>query len=145
MKIKKNKGYIIVEIMVSIGIIITVMAIGAGIYSNAVMAFKKSFLTENMKMTVYNISNEIKYNMTYEEIEMMFNGREEVLLKYSPDTNIHIMDNRLNTLPEGEGIKIVRENDNYNSFIIECKTILRDEEILVRDKISKSWWMNEKI
>ncbi len=140
---KKHSGYIMLEVIISIMIILTVVTAAVKAYVSTVKTWRRAFITENVKMAVYNISNEIKYNMTYEELQLLFKGKDKISLEYSININKSIMEKNISDLNKGDDITIIKQDDKFEKFLIKCSIPYEENKIIFEYETKKSWWMNE--
>ena len=132
---KKSKGYMMLEVIISIMIILTVVTGAVKAYISTVNVWKRAFITENAKAAIYNL--------TYEELNLMFDGKNEISLEYNLNTNKAIIDKKISSLNKGDNIKIIKQDDKFEEFLIKCSIPYKESEIILEDRIKKSWWMDE--
>ena len=141
-----KKGSTLIESIVSLFIVL----ISVGLLNSIVICTKQSIKYRNEKNNVdnigYAIENEIKYNLTFKEIENLLDTNKEVSFNYEEDTINKLTYMKLVSLDRGNKDKIVIKKvlDNNNEKLRVCsyniKIYKNGEVILERDAI-KSYWM----
>lgn len=140
----KKEGSMLIEVMVSIAILTltTIFIISANIENSNII--KKRILAEEVNRGVYNLMNEIKYNISKSEIEEIL-SEGEIELEYNKDFSKKLLNRKINELNTGEEIKITMfKEDNMDLKIKIEANVKRDgNEVNVEREFNKSWWMDE--
>ena len=140
----KKEGSMLIEVMVSIAILTltTIFIISANIENSNII--KKRILAEEVNRGVYNLMNEIKYNISKSEIEEIL-SEGEIELEYNKDFSKKLLNRKINELNTGEEIKITMfKEDNVDLKIKIEANVKRDgNEVNVEREFNKSWWMDE--
>lgn len=141
-----KKGSTLIESIVSLFIVL----ISVGLLNSIVICTNQSIKYRNERNNADNISyaieNEIKYNLTFKEIENLLDNNKEVSFKYTEDTINRLMYIPLISLERGNKDKIVikkvidNNNEKFRVCIYNIKIYKNGEVILERDAI-KSYWM----
>lgn len=146
-----KKGSSLIESIVSLFIIL----ICASLLNNIVISSNKSINYRNEKNNSDNISyaieNEIKYNLSFEEIESVLDNNKEVSFNYTKDIMNKLIYTKLTDLEKGNKDRIVIKkisdnkpiDDNYYKFRV-CKyniKIYKDERVIIERDVIKSYWM----
>lgn len=71
----KKDGSVLIEVIASVCIITIVITAFMQAYVSSINNLKSRMLEEELNMCIYNLSNEIKYNLSYDEIEEMLNDK----------------------------------------------------------------------
>lgn len=141
----KKDGSILIEVMISVFIIISVITIGMNFYITNMHDLKQRILKEEIDINLYNLSNEIKYNIPYVEIEELLDENNEINLKYDENFSKMLVENNFEDLEKGKEIKIIMiSNDEKNAqFEIEACVMKEGNKTEAKYKFNKSWWMDE--
>lgn len=140
----KKEGSILIEVMVGIAILTlsTIFIINATIENFNII--KKRILAEEVNRAVYNLMNEIKYNISKERLEeMLSNG--EFGLEYDKDLSKSLISKEIYELNSGNEIKIImlEEEGTGLKLKIEANVEREENEINIEKEFNKSWWMDE--
>lgn len=140
----KKEGSILIEVMVGIAILTlsTIFIINATIENFNII--KKRILAEEVNRAVYNLMNEIKYNISKERLEeMLSNG--EFGLEYDKDLSKSLISKEIYELNSGNEIKIImlEEEETGLKLKIEANVEREENEINIEKEFNKSWWMDE--
>lgn len=140
----KKEGSVLIEVMVGIAILTlsTIFIINATIENFNII--KKRILAEEVNRAVYNLMNEIKYNISKERLEeMLSNG--EFGLEYDKDLSKSLISKEIYELNSGNEIKIImlEEEGTGLKLKIEANVEREENEINIEKEFNKSWWMDE--
>lgn len=140
----KKEGSILIEVMAGIAILTlsTIFIINATIENFNII--KKRILAEEVNRAVYNLMNEIKYNISKEHLkEMLDDG--EFGLEYNKDLSKNLISKEIYELNNGNEIKIImlKEDDIGLKLKIEANVEREENEINIEKEFNKSWWMDE--
>lgn len=140
----KKEGSILIEVMAGIAILTlsTIFIINATIENFNII--KKRILAEEVNRAVYNLMNEIKYNISKERLEeMLSNG--EFGLEYDKDLSKSLISKEIYELNSGNEIKIImlEEEETGLKLKIEANVEREENEINIEKEFNKSWWMDE--
>lgn len=143
-KYMKKEGSILIEVMAGIAILTlsTIFIINATIENFNII--KKRILAEEVNRAVYNLMNEIKYNISKEHLkEMLDDG--EFGLEYNKDLSKNLISKEIYELNNGNEIKIImlKEDDIGLKLKIEANVEREENEINIEKEFNKSWWMDE--
>ena len=141
-----KKGNTLIESIISLFIVL----IAVSLLNSIVISTHKSIKYRNQKNKIDNISyaieNEIKYNLTFEEIENIFDNNKEVSFKYTEDIMSKLLYTKLISLERGSEDKIIikKINDNNSESFRICNytiKIYKGEKVLLERNVIKSYWM----
>lgn len=140
----KKQGSILIEAIASIMILTltTTFIISASIQNADIL--KKRILEEEVSRSVYNLTNEFKYNISKEEIEEVLSD-EKIGFKYDSDFSKRLLDTDIKDLERGEDIEVSKIGED--SVGLKLKIIanvkIEENEVSVENEFTKSWWMDE--
>ena len=141
-----KKGNTLIESIISLFIVL----ISVSLLNSIVISTNKSIKYRNEKNNMdnigYAIENEMKYNLTFEEIENIFDNNNEVSFKYTEDIMSKLLYTNLISLERGNEDKIIikKINDNNNESFRICNyniKIYKDGKVLLERNVIKSYWM----
>ena len=141
-----RKGSTLIESIISLFIVL----IAVSLLNSIVISTHKSIKYRNQKNKIDNISyaieNEIKYNLTFEEIENIFDNNKEVSFKYTEDIMSKLLYTKLISLERGSEDQIIikKINDNNSESFRICNytiKIYKGEKVLLERNVIKSYWM----
>lgn len=140
----KKEGSILIEAIVGITILAlsTTFIINASIENSNII--RKRILAEEVNRVIYNLMNEIKYNISKEYLEeMLSNGN--LSLEYNEDLSKDLISKEIYELNSGNEIKIIMiEKSNAElKFKIVANVQRGRNEINIEKEFNKSWWMDE--
>lgn len=143
-KYVKKEGSILIEIMAGIAILTlsTIFIVNATIENFNII--KKRILAEEVNRAVFNLMNEIKYNISKERLEeILSNG--EFGLEYDKDLSKSLISKEIYELNSGNEIKIImlEEEGTGLKLKIEANVEREENEINIEKEFNKSWWMDE--
>ena len=140
----KKQGSILIEVIASIMILTftTTFIISASIQNADVL--KERILLEEVNRSVYNLTNELKYNISKEEIEELLKD-DKIGFKYDSDFSKRLFDEDVKKLERGNDIKVIKIGvDNVGLKIkIQANIKIEKSEVSVENEFTKSWWMDE--
>ncbi len=139
---RKKKGSILIEVMVSIIILSTACVFAVSTTSKCIREYKIRTDKEEINRAVNMIIKEIKYNIEQSKLDEMFNGSSEISLKYEDDMADKLYDTGLMDLESGNDIKISRISEDIKRSTYEVKVNV-GENIDMDYEFCKSWWMDE--
>ena len=132
-----------------------IILIAVSLLNSIVMSTSKSIKYRNEKNDAdnssYAIENEIKYNLTFEELESILDNNKEVVFKYTENIMNKLIEEPLISLERGGEDKIIikKLSDNkpvdkdYYKFRV-CKyniRIYKKERLIIERDVIKSYWM----
>jgi len=140
----KKQGSILIEVIASIMILTftTTFIISASIQNADVL--KERILLEEVNRSVYNLTNELKYNISKEEIEELLKD-DKIGFKYDSDFSKRLFDEDVKKLERGNDIEVIKIGaDNVGLKIkIQANIKIEKREANVENEFTKSWWMDE--
>jgi len=140
----KKQGSILIEVIASIMILTftTTFIISASIQNADVL--KERILLEEVNRSVYNLTNELKYNISKEEIEELLKD-DKIGFKYDSDFSKRLFDEDVKKLERGNDIEVIKIGaDNVGLKIkIQANIKIEKSEANVENEFTKSWWMDE--
>ena len=140
----KKQGSILIEVIASIMILTftTTFIISASIQNADVL--KERILLEEVNRSVYNLTNELKYNISKEEIEELLKD-DKIGFKYDSDFSKRLFDEDVKKLERGNDIEVIKIGaDNVGLKIkIQANIKVEKSEVSVENQFTKSWWMDE--
>jgi len=141
----KKEGSILIEVMISVFIIISVITIGVKFYIININDLNRRILEEEIDIILYNVSNEIKYNISYVEIEEILDENNEISLKYDEKFSRRIIEYDLEDLERGKDIKITMKSIDEKNAKFEIEICVEKEinKVEAKYEFDKSWWMDE--
>ena len=105
---------------------------------------KKGILEEEVSRSVYNLTNEFKYNISKEEIEQLLSD-DKIGFKYDSDFSKRLCNTDINDFEQGEDIEVSKIGED--SIGLKLKIIanvkVEKNEVNVENEFTKSWWMDE--
>lgn len=146
-----KKGSTIVESIVSLSIILisVTIAIQISIITSKSIKFREE--KEKANRVAYAIENEIKYNLTMNDVKNIFND-SNLNFKYRDDIIEFLSENSLLLLENGENIIIekLREEtiegkpieEKYKIYVLKIKVLNSKRGIIVEREFIKSYWMD---
>lgn len=141
-----KKGNTLIESIISLFIVL----ISVSLLNSIVISTNKSIEYRNEKNNIDNISyaieNEMKYNLTFEEIDNIFDNNNEVSFKYTEDIMSKLLYTNLISLERGNEDKIIikKINDNNSESFRICNyniKIYKGGKVLLERNVIKSYWM----
>lgn len=142
---KIKKGSTLIESIVSLFIIL----IAASLLNTIVISTSKSIKYRNEEnqgdSIAYAIENEIKYNITFDDLQKILNDNGEVSFKYTEDIMNKLLYTPLSFLEKGNTDKIlIKKLDDNNKTFRVCRyniKIYKDERLILSRDVIKSYWM----
>lgn len=140
----KRKGNVLIEVVAGLFIITlsTTFIINANLQNNKIL--KERILLEDVSRSMYNLMNEIKYNVPKSELdEFLIN--EEVGFEYDSDFSRNLIYLDYKDIARGNDIKLIKlYEDNIGIHLKIVSNIKKDNnEIFLEKEFIKSWWMDE--
>jgi len=140
----KKQGSILIEVIASVMILTlaTTFIISASIQNSDIL--KQRILLEEVNRAVYNLTNELKYNISKEEIEELLKD-DKIGFKYDSDFSKRLFDEDVKKLERGNDIEVIKIGaDNVGLKIkIQANIKIEKSEANVENEFTKSWWMDE--
>ena len=140
-----KKGSTLIEAVISMAILLIALTISTQIFSVASKSIVIRRNREKANRVSYAIENEIKYNLTFEQINNLL-VNERVSLDYTENILDSLLTNSLSSLNRGNRIIIEKKSNhsvenNYN--ISTFKITINDSNggILNEREFIKSYWM----
>lgn len=140
-----KKGSTLIEAVISMAILLIALTISTQIFSVASKSIVIRRNREKANRVSYAIENEIKYNLTFEQINNLL-VNERLSLDYTENILDSLLTNSLSSLNEGNRIIIEKKSNhsvenNYN--ISTFKITINDSNggILNEREFIKSYWM----
>lgn len=142
----KKQGNILIEVVAASMILTltTTFIVSASIQNSNIL--KERILKQEVSLTVSNLINEFKYNITKEEIEqMLLEGNEKIGLKYDESLSKKLINTDIGNLEQGNDIEVTKidEDDMGLNLKITAKVNDNKNEVIVEKEFTKSWWMDE--
>lgn len=142
----KKQGNILIEVVAASMILTltTTFIVSASIQNNNIL--KERILKQEVSLTVSNLINEFKYNITKEEIEqMLLESNGKIGLKYDESLSKKLINTDIGNLEQGNDIEVTKidEDDMGLNLKITAKVNDNKNEVIVEKKFTKSWWMDE--
>lgn len=139
----RKQGSILIEVAASIMILTltTTFIISASIQNMQVL--KERILLEEVNRDVCNLINELKYNLTKEEIKEMMKD-EKIGFKYCEDFSKKLLSMSIKELENGNEIEITKIDEDNFDISFKVKTYIENEksEAVIEREFTKSWWMD---
>lgn len=141
----KKEGSILIEVIAAICIITITITVGINSYVISCNDLKKRMLEEEIDMCIYNLSNEIKFNLSCKDIEKLLDNKNEISFKYDENFSRKLTECQINDLKKGEDIKLIMKNDSSNKKEFEIEACITNGKNRIERsyEFSKSWWMDE--
>lgn len=141
----KKEGSILLEVMASICIITIIISVGVRTYITSITNLRQRMLEEEINMCIYNLSNEIKFNLSYEDVKKLLDNKNEIGFKYDENFSKRLTEYEIVDLERGSDIKVIMKNcsDEKSEFLIDVCIIEENNRIEKKHEFSKSWWMDE--
>ena len=143
-KYTKKEGSLLIEVMASIAILTLSITfiISANIENFKII--KARILAEEINRSVYNLINEIKYNISKEHIEELLSDGE-IGFSYDKEFSKDLLSKEIDDFNRGEEIKIIMigEDEIGLRLKIEANIKREENEINIGKEFNKSWWMDE--
>lgn len=140
----KKQGSILIEVIASIMILTltTTFIISASIQNADIL--KKRILEEEVNRSVYNLTNEFKYNISKEEIENVLSN-EKIGFKYDSDFSKRLLNTDIKNLEQGYDIQVSKIGEDSVGLKLKIIANVKIEktEVNVENEFTKSWWMDE--
>lgn len=146
----KRKGSILIEVIISIMILLIVTAsiINVNIGSNR--AIKSRILNQYVNNYLEILSNEIKYNLSRDDIENLFSDKDQLYIRYDNDYVSNIINENIISLIEDSSIaedkvilKKLKQDDKNIEFELNADIKIGEIDASCNKKFEKSWWMDE--
>lgn len=140
----KKQGSILIEIIASIMILTltTTFIISTSIQNANIL--KKRILLEEVNRSVGNLANELKYNMSKEEIEELLIN-DKVGFMYDKDFSRRLFSTNIKDLKKGRDIEVSKTGEDSIGIKlkIQANIVAEKNDISVENEFTKSWWMDE--
>lgn len=140
----KKQGSILIEVVVSIMILTlaTTFIINASIQNSDIL--KERILQEEVNRSVYNLTNEFKYNVSKEEIEQLLNN-DKIGFKYDSEFSKKLLNTDIKNLERGKDIEVSKIGDDSVGLKIKIRANIKSgkSEVNMENEFIKSWWMDE--
>ncbi|MBN7572670.1 MULTISPECIES: hypothetical protein [Clostridium] len=139
----KKKGSILIETLASAMILtLTVTFIISTSIENS-NTLKERILQEEVDRAISNLENELKYNISNEEIHEMLENK--IGFKYNGDFSRELIYKNLEELEDGEDIRLNKISEDGIDLNLEIVANIKigKNEVNVEKKFTKSWWMDE--
>lgn len=138
----KKKGNILLETIVAVNIILGVFLIVTSLIDNNIESFFKRRKIEEANRIIYCVMQEVKYNLTLEEL-LNLTKEKELKLKLYDNFLIDISNTNLELMPKGNEIVIKAVNtDDPDKIEIELKVDLLSENETLYKNFNKYKWMD---
>ena len=138
----KKKGNILLETIVAVNIILAVFLIVTSLIDNNIESFFKRRKIEEANRIIYCVMQEVKYNLTLEEL-LNLTKEKELKLKLYDNFLIDISNTNLELMPKGDEIVIKSVNtDDPDKIEIELKVDLLSENETLYKNFNKYKWMD---
>lgn len=138
----KKKGNILLETIVAVNIILAVFLIVTSLIDNNIESFFKRRKIEEANRIIYCVMQEVKYNLTLEEL-LNLTKEKELKLKLYDNFLIDISNTNLELMPKGNEIVIKAVNtDDPDKIEIQLKLDLLSENETLYKNFNKYKWMD---
>ena len=138
----KKKGNILLETIVAVNIILAVFLIVTSLIDNNIESFFKRRKIEEANRIIYCVMQEVKYNLTLEEL-LNLTKEKELKLKLYDNFLIDISNTNLELMPKGNEIVIKSVNtDDPDKIEIQLKLDLLSENETLYKNFNKYKWMD---
>lgn len=138
----KKKGNILLETIVAVNIILGVFLIVTSLIDNNIESFFKRRKIEEANRIIYCVMQEVKYNLTLEEL-LNLTKEKELKLKLYDNFLIDISNTNLELMPKGNEIVIKAVNtDDPDKIEIQLKLDLLSENETLYKNFNKYKWMD---
>ncbi|MBQ5696690.1 MAG: hypothetical protein IIV48_08585 [Clostridium sp.] len=138
----KKKGNILLETIVAVNIILAVFLIVTSLIDNNIESFFKRRKIEEANRIIYCVMQEVKYNLTLDEL-LNLTKEKEFKLKLYDNFLIDISNTNLELMPKGNEIVIKAVNtDDPDKIEIELKVDLLSENETLYKNFNKYKWMD---
>lgn len=138
----KKKGNILLETIVAVNIILAVFLIVTSLIDNNIESFFKRRKIEEANRIIYCVMQEVKYNLTLDEL-LNLTKEKELKLKLYDNFLIDISNTNLELMPKGNEIVIKAVNtDDPDKIEIELKVDLLSENETLYKNFNKYKWMD---
>ena len=138
----KKKGNILLETIVAVNIILGVFLIVTPLINKNIESFFKRRKIEEANRIIYCVMQEVKYNLTLEEL-LNLTKEKELKLKLYDNFLIDISNTNLELMPKGNEIVIKAVNtDDPDKIEIELKVDLLSENETLYKNFNKYKWMD---
>ena len=140
----KKQGSILIEVIAAVMILTltTTFIISTSIQNLDIL--KERILLEEVNRSVYNLTNELKYNISKEEIEELLKD-DKIGFKYDSNFSKRLFDENVKKLERGNDIEVSKIGVNNVGLKIKIKANIKIEksEVSIENEFTKSWWMDE--
>lgn len=138
----KKKGNILLETIVAVNIILGVFLIVTSLINKNIESFFKRRKIEEANRIIYCVMQEVKYNLTLEEL-LNLTKEKELKLKLYDNFLIDISNTNLELMPKGNEIVIKAVNtDDPDKIEIQLKLDLLSENETLYKNFNKYKWMD---
>lgn len=138
----KKKGNILLETIVAVNIILGVFLIVTSLINKNIESFFKRRKIEEANRIIYCVMQEVKYNLTLDEL-LNLTKEKEFKLKLYDNFLIDISNTNLELMPKGNEIVIKAVNtDDPDKIEIELKVDLLSENETLYKNFNKYKWMD---
>lgn len=138
----KKKGNILLETIVAVNIILGVFLIVTSLINKNIESFFKRRKIEEANRIIYCVMQEVKYNLTLDEL-LNLTKEKEFKLKLYDNFLIDISNTNLELMPKGNEIVIKAVNtDDPDKIEIQLKLDLLSENETLYKNFNKYKWMD---
>ena len=138
----KKKGNILLETIVAVNIILGVFLIVTSLINKNIESFFKRRKIEEANRIIYCVMQEVKYNLTLDEL-LNLTKEKELKLKLYDNFLIDISNTNLELMPKGNEIVIKSVNtDDPDKIEIQLKLDLLSENETLYKNFNKYKWMD---
>ena len=138
----KKKGNILLETIVAVNIILGVFLIVTSLIKKNIESFFKRRKIEEANRIIYCVMQEVKYNLTLDEL-LNLTKEKELKLKLYDNFLIDISNTNLELMPKGNEIVIKAVNtDDPDKIEIQLKLDLLSENETLYKNFNKYKWMD---
>ena len=138
----KKKGNILLDTIVAVNIILAVFLIVTSLINKNIESFFKRRKIEEANRIIYCVMQEVKYNLTLDEL-LNLTKEKELKLKLYDNFLIDISNTNLELMPKGNEIVIKAVNtDDPDKIEIELKVDLLSENETLYKNFNKYKWMD---
>lgn len=141
---KKKPGSILIEVLAATVILSITSIFIISISIQNLKQIKERTILETVNRDMCNLINELKYNITQNEIEEMLT-KNTVGFKYVKNFSEELLEKDIKDLQQGTDILIseIQTQGIGATYEIKSKLIIDGFEININKQFTKSWWMDE--
>lgn len=142
---KNKKGSLILESTLSIFLLLVCISLSVKVVNYQMKMLKREKTYEIMSMSLLSVENEIKYNISFEELTWIFNDKKVIEINYDNLFLEELLKENLFDLKkkhsEDQWLKICliyKDNDE-----IKINTMIKYDDCILKEDMIKTRWMDE--